>query len=399
MKILFLTKYLPYPTNYGYAMRVYNLILQAAGKHEVSLVSMHNGIIDDQVREHLSGVCKRLAIIPVETQPALSIPGQIPLYLLKGIPPELRLNYNQVYMTKVVEFIREENFDLIQIEESGMGIYLEYLPKDIKAKTSVTFIDIEAIKYGRIYQYEPGIKRKLRLWVFSQMLKNWEPKLAKKADLGLVMSDVDKAYLEEKAPGANLVVVPNGIDLKKYDLLRVRNTPEFLFVGILDYLPNIDAVREFCERIFPLIRRELPEAKFTIVGKNPRQVVLDLAGDGVKVVGEVPEVTPYYLENSVSVVPLRAGGGTRLKILESMAYGRPVVSTSIGCEGIWVRNGENILVGDEPELFAEHCIRLVQDPDIYQRIRTGGRELVQTVYDWELIGKDYLKYIERLVGE
>jgi glycosyltransferase involved in cell wall biosynthesis len=158
-----------------------------------------------------------------------------------------------------------------------------------------------------------------------------------------------------------------------------------MFIGSMDYPPCVDAALYFCREIFPRIRHTISAAEFWIVGRNPGSEVLQLAGDGVHVTGQVDDVIPYYRQSTVCVVPLRAGGGTRLKILEAMALGRPVVSTTIGCEGLDVVDGVHLLIADTPEQFAEKTIRLLTDRQLYQDISANGRQLVVTKYDWNII--------------
>jgi glycosyltransferase involved in cell wall biosynthesis len=158
-----------------------------------------------------------------------------------------------------------------------------------------------------------------------------------------------------------------------------------MFIGNMGYPPCVDAVLYFCKEIFPLIRRRISAAELWIVGRDPRPEVLQLDGDGVHVTGQVEDVIPYYRQSAACVVPLRAGGGTRLKILEAMALGRPVVSTTIGCEGLDVVDGEHLLIADNPAQFAEKTVRLLTDRQLYQHISTRGRELVETCYDWDKI--------------
>jgi len=168
-----------------------------------------------------------------------------------------------------------------------------------------------------------------------------------------------------------------------------------LFIGNMEYRPNIDAVLYFCEQILPLIKTEIPQAELYIVGLNPGPEVLALAGPGVYVTGPVADVRPYYSQCAACIVPLRAGGGTRLKILESMSLGRPVVSTSIGCEGLDVQNGEHLFIADTPQDFASKVLQLLGDENTRNHIVRRGRELVEQQYDWDVLARQLLtSYME-----
>jgi glycosyltransferase involved in cell wall biosynthesis len=162
--------------------------------------------------------------------------------------------------------------------------------------------------------------------------------------------------------------------------------PTLLFVGLMSYFPNADAVDFFLDAIFPMIVRRLPGVQFLIVGAAPSHRLRSRAAHNVSIVGRVPSVAPYFARITAFVVPLRAGGGTRVKVLEAMAHGVPVVSTTMGCEGLEVRDGESVLLADTPRAFADAVIRLSTDRALAIRIAAGGRALVRSTYDWHRIG-------------
>ena len=162
-----------------------------------------------------------------------------------------------------------------------------------------------------------------------------------------------------------------------------------MYSGLIGWKPNEDAVLYFYDKIYSLLKEKLPDVKWFIVGKNPRQIIqkLSVHDQSITVTGTVPEVKPYIEKCHVVVVPLRVGSGTRLKILEAMALGRAVVSTSIGCEGLEVTHGKNILIADEPQDFATQVVRLFNDEVLRRRIVNNARQLVESTYDWEIIEK------------
>jgi glycosyltransferase involved in cell wall biosynthesis len=160
--------------------------------------------------------------------------------------------------------------------------------------------------------------------------------------------------------------------------------PSVVFTGLMDHPPNIDAVVWFCRKILPALRAKRPGLRFKIVGARPDARVIELAGrEGVEVTGEVADIRPYLAGSSALVVPLRSGGGTRLKILEAMAMGRPVISTTLGAEGLEVTPGDNLLIADSAERFAGQILTLLESPDMARRLGKAGRELVVAKYDWQ----------------
>jgi glycosyltransferase involved in cell wall biosynthesis len=167
----------------------------------------------------------------------------------------------------------------------------------------------------------------------------------------------------------------------------------------MGYAPCVDAIIYFCRQILPRVESVLGTVEVWIVGASPSPEVLALANKSVHVTGQVKDVVPYYERSAISIVPLRAGGGTRLKILEAMALGRPVVSTSIGCEGLDVIDGEQLLIADTPEKFSEGIIRLLTDKNLYQKMTADARQFVETRYDWNLIVRKLLDVYSHQVNK
>jgi glycosyltransferase involved in cell wall biosynthesis len=171
-----------------------------------------------------------------------------------------------------------------------------------------------------------------------------------------------------------------------------------MFIGSMAYPPCVDAVLHFARGTLPLIRKAVDATEFWIVGANPHPDVVKLSGSGIHVTGQVADVIPYYQQSTVCIVPLRAGGGTRLKILEAMALGRPVVSTTIGAEGLDVLDGTHLFIADTPEAFAEKTVRLLRDRQLYQHIAANARRLVEARYDWAKIAERLMDVYEEVLG-
>jgi glycosyltransferase involved in cell wall biosynthesis len=218
------------------------------------------------------------------------------------------------------------------------------------------------------------------------MLYRWEPQYAERFDRCITVSEDDKKLLSTANPKLHVDVISNGVDTRLLNPLPPRNNqPTLLFIGTMNYKPCIDGMLFFYREVLPELKKKLPGIQLWIVGANPTPDVLALQGEGVFVTGRVKDIIPYYAKSSISIVPLRAGGGTRLKVLEAMALGRPVVSTTIGSEGIDADDGKHLLIADDPEQFAEQIYALMSDRDLYQRIATNARELVVSKYDWDVL--------------
>jgi len=221
-------------------------------------------------------------------------------------------------------------------------------------------------------------------------MHRYEGRTLGRFDAVLAVSDADRQTFTRLYPDAvrgPVHIVPTGVDTDffKPSVSPARAT-QLVFTGSMDWLPNEDAMRYFCRSILPLVRAEEPEAGLSIVGRAPTPAVQSLAAEpGVEVTGRVDDVRPFMEQAAVYIVPLRIGGGTRLKIFEAMAMGKAVVSTTVGAEGLPVVNGEHLLLADEPRSFARAIVRLIRDQDQRERLGDAARRLVLARYDWSAV--------------
>jgi len=264
----------------------------------------------------------------------------------------------------------------------------------------VDYDDIESVVHVRSNAFasdskgfEQGFIEKIMLW----RLKKTENNFLRSFQDVLVCSEQDKQTLELRNPLAKIHAVPNSVPLEAIQENN-RNNEEFniLFVGTMSYGPNEDGILWFCNEILPLIREKTKIAlSLYIVGFNPPQSVRDLEKiENVTVTGGVDSVAPYYQESDIVVAPIRYGGGTRIKILEAMGFQRPVVSTTMGAEGINIRHGHNILIADTPEDFAKCCVELMENDTCRQDISVKARKCIEKEYSDIVIGQKLRRIIE-----
>jgi sugar transferase (PEP-CTERM/EpsH1 system associated) len=397
MRILMITNSLPYPMISGDRIRNYNLLRRVANRYEVSLAALLESPEDIEDVPHLRQFCARVETANFDQGSRLAKALGMLRYALEGKPPDLRLWHSEELVGKIRHLFSTMDFDIIQID-SRMGLYLETIPQNRRCKSIWMFPDFTSQQSRRISQIEQRRDRKIRKLFLSVTMGYWEPRYAEKFDRCTTVSESDQQLLMKANPRLQVDVIPNGVDIQNYQPLPAENaSPTLLFIGHMGYPPCVDAVLYFCREIFPRIRQTMSAAELWIVGRDPRPEVLELNGNGVHVTGRVEDVVPYYRQSAVCVVPLRAGGGTRLKILEAMALGRPVVSTTIGCEGLDVVDGEHLLIADNPAQFAEKTVRLLTERQLYQHIATEGRKLVVTKYDWNIIADRIMQTYTELV--
>jgi glycosyltransferase involved in cell wall biosynthesis len=216
---------------------------------------------------------------------------------------------------------------------------------------------------------------------------------------GIVTVSAEDAELFRAVTDVPVFVVPNGTAFDPVGLQPPVGPPELLFTGTMHYAPNRDGILWFASEIWPQILTHVPEARLLVVGRQPDARVRRLERDfeHVEVTGEVSEMRPYFERATAVIVPLRSGGGTRLKILDAFGSARPVVSTRIGAQGIDVQDGEQLLLGDEPEEFAQQVVRLLGDADLRSRLSTNGRRLIDERYHWRAIAKQYVDVLDAVI--
>ena len=257
--------------------------------------------------------------------------------------------------------------------------------------------NVEYLIWQRLCAVETSPWRRALLEIEWRKLRASEARACLNADTTIAVSDDDKRRLEEIAPGSRIASVPTGVDTEYFNPAGYPITPNRLvFSGSMDWHPNEDAVVYFVDAILPRIRAEIPDVSFSIVGRNPGPRVRELTQHpGVEVTGTVDDVRPHIAAGSVYVVPLRAGSGTRLKIFEALAMARPVVSTTVGAEGLALEPGRQFVPADAPDAFADAVVALLRDPERRLALGDAGRVLVETHYSWPTIGREF----ERLCAE
>ncbi|MBN1312811.1 MAG: glycosyltransferase [Anaerolineae bacterium] len=399
MRILEITNQISIPMHGGAPVYTYNLLKRVAAKHEVWHVAFITTPEQVTGAEQMRAFCREVVTVPIGKSDALDQPLNFIRYLVAGRPPELRFSYSCELADRLRKLIGEIDFDIVQIEHSNMGLYLDLVPEALWPRTIWMLHDVDWLKFSRIAQMESKRSRQLRLQFHSVMMRHWKPRHAAHFGCCTTVSEKDRRLMLDANPHLHIEVIPAGVDTKGLLPLPAPDSRAVcVFVGNMDYLPNSNAVLYFCREIMPRIQQVIPDVELWVVGTDPRPEVRALVSDNIHVTGAVEDVRPYYERSTVCVIPLRAGGGARLKILESMALGRPVVTTSIGCEGQNVVDGRHVLIGDTPGVFAEHVIRLLTDALLRQQVVTEARALALKQYDWDISAQRLLAIYEELAS-
>ena len=391
-RILFLTPQLPYPPEQGRSIRNCNLIAHVAQHHDVSLLSFGQG--SPSAWGPLAQCCRILRIVP---PPSRSTSDRIFTLLTTPDPDMAHRLWSSAFGAALRDSLKDDGYDIVQIEGIELAPYAEMIPQVLgEGAVTIVFDDHNAEYVLQRRAYETDLRHPGRWPAALYSLIQWrrlarfERQVCRQADVVLAASEADAEALRALVPGLRPVVVPNGVDTARYhpglpDALPLKH-PAIVFTGKMDFRPNIDAMLWFHRRVWPLIRAGVPQATLYVVGKSPHRRLAPLFADpGVMVTGYVPDILPYFGGADVYIVPLRVGGGTRLKVLEAMAAGLPLVSTTLGAEGITLVPGKDALLADTPEDFAEAVVSLSGDPLRRQRLGDSARALVLEHYDWRHI--------------
>ncbi len=397
MNILMVSANIPSPT-WGASSRNYYLLKALASRHTISLLALDSP--DDSGSPDDIAQLKRLT----RSTRIIALPNSTPkrwqqlFDLIRGQSFELKVRTLDQMQDAITKTINHMDYDLVFYESVLMANY--QLHKRVKIA-----IDQHNIEYElrmRTYQQETAWLRKWYNRLESSRIKPIELNLCRNADMIFVTSEREQRVLQHMLPGKVIEILPNGVDL---EVFHGNEIPEevpgrIVFTGTMDYYPNVQAVLYFARQCWPMIRTHISHATWHIVGRNPLPEIWELAKlPGVTVTGSVPGTRPHLAEATVVIAPLLIGSGTRLKILEAWAMHKAIVTTSQGCEGLAATPGENLIIADQPEAFAQAVITLMNDPQKRASLGNAGRALVEAEYSWDHCGKKLIQVLdENLLG-
>ncbi|MHB1361369.1 MAG: glycosyltransferase family 4 protein [Thermoleophilia bacterium] len=399
MKILVCVPLIPYPAADGLRVRIFNLYRELTRNgHEVHFFCLSRM---SPSPEQQAGLSEAGFELTVSLKPMRSHEQKVAAYtklLVRGIPAEFMLSWEDVIFRDLASLQAGRDFDVVIAEHLFMARYILGLdcPRVLQEH------NVE----GELMMAIAGRHKLPGRWgkqLSARRVGRYERKLLRKMQGIIAVTRLDADAISRLAPGVSVKVVENGVGCADYaGTAAAGGEPggRLMFVGLLSYPANIEAVEWFAGKVLPLVREKYQDTTLTVIGSDPVQRVLDLDdGAAVNVAGFVEDVQPYYRESSIQVVPLLIGGGSRLKILESFAAGTPVVSTSKGAEGLEVEDGRHLLIADAPEEFAAAVIRLREDAELYGRLRENALALAQEKYDWPVLAAKFEAALVEAAGK
>lgn len=392
MRILVLTSYVPFPPHSGAKIHVANQMKYLSQNHDVTLMCpvRPNSGQAENAQKLVGEYCTEVKPIPWQKRSKIKYLPHLLRYIRVGDPIGYFIFYHQELADALYHITATEHFDIVNIHHSYMAPYIEAISPQSRCKRIITLHNVPYTQWQRMMTAERNIYKKailFRDWLFQ---KHATLKYVRRYDKTVTISELDRSIILKDVPQANIIAITTGLDTRAIAPLSQPATfHNLLFIGSMHYRPNVDAAQFLCQEIFPLIRQRMPETRLFIVGSNPPKGLRQLGKqtDGIMVTGYVDNVIPFYEKSCITLVPLRSGSGIRIKILESLALGRPVVSTTLGCEGLQVTHNQNILISDTATDFATQTVRMMTDPILWQYIASRGRYQIEHVYDLQVVGR------------
>jgi len=392
LRILWLKSDLLLPLDKGGKLRTWHLMRHLAARHEITYLAFADPDEDPANVRGMSEVAARVETVPRTDPPkgSLRFYADAALHVLDPLPYAVGKYRSRAYRRRLDALLAEQRFDLIVCDFLFPAVNL---PRTLPCPAVMFTHNVESEIWRRHAETKTSLPARLLYGAQYRRMHRYESAALARFDGVLAVSDADRRTFARIYPDAvrePIHVVPTGVDTEFFapaTPASPANSREIVFTGSMDWLPNEDAMIFFCEKVLPIIRAEEPDVQLSIVGRAPTPAVSKLAETcgGVRVTGRVDDVRPYIAEAGVYVVPLRIGGGTRLKIFEAMAMAKAVVSTGVGAEGLPVEDGRHLMLADEPNTFARAVVRLLRDVNRRRELEAAARALVIENYDWSAV--------------
>jgi polysaccharide biosynthesis protein PslH len=386
--ILFLTQVLPYPLDAGPKIRAYYVLRHLAQRHAVTLVSF----VRDEDRlehvNHLASICQAVHTVPMRRSRVRDLHA-VAKATLHRLPVIIARDEIEDMRALLRRMMADQQFDVIHADQTSMVQYAQFALSCAKGTSRPNMVlDAHNALFRVFEQLAEEERQPLKQMLLrreARALERYEERVYASFDHVVFVNDQDRVRLGHEFLAEHCTTIPICIDPRENSL--VMPNPEqrtVTHLGTMFWPPNVDGVRWFAQQVWPLVLQKASDARLVVIGKRPPESVQMLSANcpSIEVLGYVPDPEPYLQETAAFIVPLRAGAGMRVKIIDAWCWGLPIVSTTLGAEGIAVRDGEDILIADEPAAFAEAVVRLLTDPALRTRLRENGRAGVTECYDW-----------------
>lgn len=398
MRILYLSPNFPVPTNTGAKTRIYNILSRLAKKNEIVFACVTQDYVSPDQKQKIQSYCIDTQIVKLPSRNIIK-KGKL---IFHTDPYHARYFYSNIFKNRLSILFEKYNFELIYCHFLYMAQYLDHR---LSGEYSMVIDqhNSDTLMWRRMSTNSSDILFKIFAWQNMIKTRVYERKNYSKFDLCLSVSREDARMTRNIAKSKPLVVVaPNGVDVKKFrpDPYCKKLKNSVLFFGTLNAQMNVDAIKYYVEDILPIVKTQIPEVKTILVGKDPVGELRRLSKiEGVELIGEVTDIREYINIAELVIAPIRFGAGTKLKVLESMAMEKAVVATQLSCQGIDTIDGDNIVVADSPEKFAQKVVYLLRNKSLRNRIGKNARQTIQNKYSWDYIVTKIEREIKKIIGE
>ena len=397
MRILWLKTELLHPVDKGGKIRTYNMLKELKREHHITYLTLDDGSADSEARKSSREYCHELVCVPHHQREKFSsgFYGELLLNLISRYPYAIK-KYESALMRK--EIVERANNDVVICDFLAPAINV---PQTLACASILFQHNVEAMIWKRHFEVQKNPLKKSYLWDQWRKMNSFEKEMCQRFDSVVAVSAEDRDQMKEEYSVKAVFDVPTGVDVDFFtasgqESSEARNV---VFTGSMDWLPNEDAIRYYTDQILPIIRRSIPDVTLTVVGRNPYPGLVELSkrDPSIIVTGRVEDVRPYMERAAAYVVPLRIGGGTRLKIFEAMAMEKALVSTSIGAEGLPVTDGKELRIADTPESFAAAVVELLNDPAAAKAMGRRAGQIVREKFGWGGVAKRFAEICEATV--
>lgn len=398
LKILWIKTELLHPVDKGGKIRTYEMLKQLMCDHHVTYLALDDGSAQPDERQLAKEYCHKLVTIPHRTREKFSAGFYFELLenLFSRLPYAVK-KYESAEMRQVIlRLVEEDKPDVVVCDFLTPSINV---PERLGCATVLFQHNVEAVIWQRHYETQSNPLK--RLYLYGQWLKTraLEKSECRRYDHVIAVSREDSEMMRRDYGVEAVTDVPTGVDTEFFRP-QTGAEPEpasLVFTGSMDWLPNVDAMNWFCSEVLPLVRAKMPNVKLTVVGRKPGRELMELAERDslIAVTGRVDDVRPFIENAAVYIVPIRIGGGTRLKIYEALAMEKPMVSTTVGAEGLPLRDGEELLIADTPAEFADAVVRVLADPEFASQLGQRAAKSVRERFGWERVAADFAAICQR----
>jgi len=402
VRILWLKTELLHPVDKGGKIRTYQMLKELKRDHQITYLTLDDGSAPSTAAEQSNEYCHELIRIPHRTIAKFSpaFYSELAANLLSSLPYAVKKYVSAGMRKEMVRLVNEARFDVVVCDFLAPA---GNVPERLSCPTILFQHNVEAMIWQRHFEVQKNAAKKTYLRGQWRKMKKFEGEMCRRFDAVVAVSREDRDLIAEQYSVRNVFDIPTGVDVEFFKPSGKLNseTHNLVFTGSMDWLPNEDGIRYFTEEILPLIRSEVPDVTLTVVGRDPYPALKELSqrDKSIIVTGRVDDVRPYMEKAAAYIVPLRIGGGTRLKIYEAMAMEKAVISTSIGAEGLPVEDGKELMLADTKEGFAQAVIQVFQDPAIAHSLGQKAATTVRTKFGWRRVAEEFAAICENTLKQ